>query len=147
MMKGVRFGYPPVSSCFNTTDDNVRANPMPKTKRDLASALDGLPVELTPRRIAQLREIAARDHGEEEAVLQALADRRRLKVLDALMGDELCVCVLVQLLGIKPSALSYHLSLLAEAGLVRARRDGSFQMYSLTVRGESALELLRKLLR
>jgi len=113
----------------------------------LTRGLEDLPVTLTPRRVSQLREIAARDHAEEEALLHALADHRRLIALAALQGGELCVCVLVELLDIKPSALSYHLSLLADAGLVRTRREGSFQLYSLTPRGESALELLRKLMK
>ena len=111
----------------------------------LTRGLEDLPVTLTPRRVAQLREIAAQDHAEQAAVLHALADHRRLKALAAFQGGELCACVLVQLLGLKPSALSYHLSLLADAGLVRSRRDGSFQLYALTPRGELALELLRKL--
>ena len=111
----------------------------------LTRGLEDLPVTLTPRRVAQLREIAARDHAEQATVLHALADHRRLKALAAFQGGELCACVLVQLLGLKPSALSYHLSLLTDAGLIKARRDGSFQVYSLTPRGRSALELVQKL--
>ena len=116
-----------------------------KTLAKFPMSLDHLPVAISQDHIARLQKIAERDYTNETNIIQALADRRRLKVLEALSEGELCACVLVQLLGLKPSALSYHLSLLTDAGLIKARRDGSFQVYSLTPRGRSALELVQKL--
>ena len=59
-------------------------------------------------------------------VLRAVANPIRLKILKALSVRELCVCVLVSLLGIQYSKLSYHLKLLKQAGLVKSRREGIF---------------------
>jgi len=107
--------------------------------------LKDLPVDITPERVKQLLEIQAGVYYERVAILQALADDRRLRLLDALENGELCACMMVDLLYLKPSALSYHLSLLTDAGLIRSRRDGSFQVYALTEEGKSVLNLLRGL--
>jgi len=64
-------------------------------------------------------------------VLQALADEKRLRILDALRGGERCVCELQADLEMRQSLLSHHLRALREAGLVRDRREGRWVHYSL----------------
>lgn len=55
------------------------------------------------------------------AVLKALADENRVRVLLAVQGRELCVCQIVELLGRAPSTVSKHLSILHQARLVDAQ--------------------------
>lgn len=62
-------------------------------------------------------------------ITKALADGTRLRMLMALRGRELCVCQLTELFHIAPSTASRHLSILAAAGLVVARRDGRWTHY------------------
>jgi ArsR family transcriptional regulator len=57
------------------------------------------------------------------AVLQALADANRLRILDLLMQGDSCNCELKERLGLPPNLLSHHLRALRQAGLVRSRRD------------------------
>jgi ArsR family transcriptional regulator len=63
--------------------------------------------------------------------LQALADEKRLRIVDLLRGGELCVCDLTAALEAGQSLLSFHLKTLKEAGLVTDRRDGRWVHYSL----------------
>ncbi len=65
------------------------------------------------------------------AVFQALADEKRLRIIDVLRGGEHCVCDLQGSLDLGQSLLSHHLRVLREAGLVRARREGRWVHYSL----------------
>ncbi len=62
-------------------------------------------------------------------IAQALADENRVRLLLALQGRELCVCQMVELLGLAPSTVSKHLSILRAAGLVRSRKDERWMFY------------------
>jgi DNA-binding transcriptional ArsR family regulator len=73
------------------------------------------------------------------------SDPVRVKLLRALSVCELCVCVLLSITSCKPSALSYHLKLLKDAGVVGLRRDKNFLIYSLTPLGYSVLDVLEKI--
>ena len=55
----------------------------------------------------------------------------RLKLLAALLGQEMCVCDLSDLLGISQSAVSHQLRLLRTSRLVKNRREGKSVFYSL----------------
>lgn len=61
----------------------------------------------------------------------ALSDPTRLRLLLALRGGELCACQLIALVGLAPSTVSKHLTLLREAGLVATRKDGRWVHYRL----------------
>lgn len=78
------------------------------------------------------------------SLFKVLADPTRLKILKALEVQSLCVCVLVECTDQKHSALSYHLKLLKEAGLVDSRRERSFQIYDLTEFGNLLLKYIEK---
>jgi ArsR family transcriptional regulator, arsenate/arsenite/antimonite-responsive transcriptional repressor len=63
---------------------------------------------------------------------KALADESRLNMLWLLMNHrELCVCDIMEALGITQSKASRHLSTLRHAGLVTGRKDGLWSHYSL----------------
>ena len=64
-------------------------------------------------------------------VFKALADETRLRILNLLCRRELCVCQIVEVLGIGQSKASRHLATLRHAGLVTDRREGLWMYYSL----------------
>ena len=65
------------------------------------------------------------------AVIKALADENRVRILMALGPKELCVCQIVELLGLAPSTVSKHIAILKHAGLVDSRKDGRWMFYRL----------------
>ena len=66
-----------------------------------------------------------------EAVLKALADKTRLRILGLLAGGEVCVCHIHESLRIPQPKASRHLAYLKRAGLVVDRKDGLWVHYRL----------------
>ena len=66
--------------------------------------------------------------GESEVVLEqffrALADRTRLRLLNLMGDEEVCVCFFVQVLGVSQPKISRHLAYLRRVGVVASRREG-----------------------
>lgn len=69
--------------------------------------------------------------GDSVRLLKALADDTRLRILNLVRRRELCVCQIVEALGIGQSKASRHLAHLKNAGLVKDRRQGLWIYYSL----------------
>lgn len=65
------------------------------------------------------------------AVTKALADENRVRLLAALEGQELCVCQLIELIGLAPSTVSKHLYILRSARLIQGRKNGRWMYYRL----------------
>ena len=65
------------------------------------------------------------------AGFKALADETRLRILKLLSRRELCVCQIVEVLGIGQSKASRHLAHLKNARVVTDRRDGLWTYYCL----------------
>lgn len=63
------------------------------------------------------------------AVLKAVADENRVRVLWAVRRRELCVCQIVELLGLAQSTVSKHVSILHAARLVESRKEGRWIYY------------------
>ena len=63
----------------------------------------------------------------------ALSDPLRVRVLDLLRHQELCVCDLCEVLEVSQSKLSFHLKTLKEAQLLQARQEGRWIYYSLNL--------------
>jgi DNA-binding transcriptional ArsR family regulator len=57
------------------------------------------------------------------AVTRALSDPGRVRILLALRRGELCVCQITELLGLAPSTMSKHLSVLRQGGLIASRKE------------------------
>ena len=72
-------------------------------------------------------------------VTKALADGQRVRILLLLQAGELCVCQIVEVLGLANSTVSKHLSLLAAAGLVDLRKDGRWAYYRIAGGAEKTL--------
>jgi DNA-binding transcriptional ArsR family regulator len=72
-------------------------------------------------------------------VLDALGDPTRRAVLDLVRGRERAVGDIARRLPVSRPAVSQHLRVLKEAGLVRDRQDGTRRLYSVDARGLRAL--------
>ena len=76
--------------------------------------------------------------------LKALGDETRLRMVALLAHGELCVCHLESGLELPQPTVSRHLGILRMAGLVEARRNGTWVFYRLA---EQTDELCRAQLR
>jgi len=64
-------------------------------------------------------------------ILSALADESRLRAFLLLRDQELCVCQIIEVLGLSPSTVSRHMTLLYQAGLVERRKEGKWHYYRI----------------
>ncbi len=69
--------------------------------------------------------------AELETLFMALADKTRLRLLNLMREDEICVCFFTEVLGESQPKISRHLAYLRNAGLVSARRDGKWMHYRI----------------
>ena len=65
------------------------------------------------------------------AVFRAVGDPTRARIVKLLESGELCVCQIQASIGLAPSTISKHLSILRQAGLVEDRQEGRWAYYSL----------------
>src|SRR5436190_3929850 len=70
-----------------------------------------------------------------DLLFRAFSDRTRLRILYMLRDGELCVCHIVDVLGVPQPKASRHLAYLRKAGLVRARKQGQWSYYRLAPAG------------
>jgi len=68
---------------------------------------------------------------DKELFFRALADRTRLRLLNLMGGDEVCVCFFVEILKTNQPKISRHLAYLRRAGIVGARREGQWIHYRI----------------
>jgi len=72
------------------------------------------------------------EHVAEVARLhKALSDPTRLKILSYLGGGELCVCEILEALGVQQPTVSHHLMILQSSGFVKSRKQGRWVAYSI----------------
>ena len=62
---------------------------------------------------------------------KVFGDSTRIKIINALMVRELCVCDIADITNSTPSAISHQLRVLKQAKLVKYRKDGKSVIYSL----------------
>ena len=72
-------------------------------------------------------------------VYAALADQTRLRMLALLRDGEICVCHIHASLEVPQPTASRHLAYLRKAGLVDARRDGTWMHYRLSPIGNPVI--------
>ena len=83
-----------------------------------------------------------------ESLFQALADRTRLRLLNLMGEQEVCVCYFVEILDLPQPTISRHLAYLRRMRLVAARRQGKWMHYRITVpANQFARQLLADTLR
>jgi ArsR family transcriptional regulator len=66
-----------------------------------------------------------------ELFFSALADKTRLRLLNLIGSDEVCVCYFVEVLGTNQPKISRHLAYLKRAGLVSMRKDWKWSHYRI----------------
>ncbi len=66
-----------------------------------------------------------------ELFYMALADKTRLRLLNLMRDEEVCVCFFTEVLGDSQPKISRHLAYLRNAGIVKARREGKWMHYSI----------------
>ena len=71
------------------------------------------------------------DYQKESEILKALANPIRLKIIDAIREEEVCVSTLEEITGASQSCVSQHLSVLRNLGMVETSRNGNLVCYSL----------------
>lgn len=64
-------------------------------------------------------------------LFKALADQTRLRLINLIGDEEICVCFFVEVLKTNQPKISRHLAYLKRAGVVAARRDGKWMHYRL----------------
>jgi ArsR family transcriptional regulator len=88
--------------------------------------------------------MAAKTHFDLDRFFQALGDKTRLRLLN-LMGDqEICVCYFVEILGSPQPKISRHLAYLRNAGIVAARREGKWMHYRIVMPRHAGAALILK---
>lgn len=65
-------------------------------------------------------------------LFRAFSDTSRVRILSAIVNQELNITTLAQMVGVTESAVSHHMRGLRQMRLVEARRDGKEVYYSLT---------------
>ena len=64
-------------------------------------------------------------------IFKALSDETRLRIIKLLEQGELCVCDITAALDMVQPKVSFHLSTLKEAGLIKDRKQGKWVHYRL----------------
>lgn len=70
--------------------------------------------------------------GDLADLYRIFGDGTRIKILYALLEEEMCVCAIAELLGMNQSAISHQLRILKDANLVGRRREGKEVFYFLS---------------
>ncbi len=79
-----------------------------------------------------------------EELFRALADRTRLRILNLVAEQEICVCYFVQVIDVPQPKISRHLAYLRKIGLVTTRREGKWMHYRLAMPSDlAAAEVLK----
>jgi len=78
------------------------------------------------------------------ALFRALADPARVRIVNALAtsDDPVCVCELIEPLGLSQGTVSHHLKRLTGAGLLEREQRGRWAYYSLSPEAASTLAAL-----
>lgn len=77
-------------------------------------------------------------------ITKALSDENRVRILMFLRDGELCLCQIIEMLGLASSTVSKHMSILFQAGLVHARKEGRWRYFRLP--GRDATSRIKKCL-
>jgi ArsR family transcriptional regulator len=68
-----------------------------------------------------------------DSLFRALADPTRLRLINLMAEQEICVCYFTEVIGAPQPKISRHLAYLRKAGVVAARREGKWMHYRLVV--------------
>ena len=69
------------------------------------------------------------------AMLKALGDENRIRILKMMRKGEICACKILEELAIGQPTLSHHMKILCDAGIVCARKESKWVHYSINQEG------------
>lgn len=92
-----------------------------------------------PSSLANLGELGVRSLTK---LFRALGDETRLRIVALLSHGELCVCHIEKALELSQPNVSRQLGILRAAGIVEARRDGSWMYYALAPQEHDAVKAI-----
>src|SRR6202167_4618249 len=99
------------------------------------------------RQCVYIKEMAAKHTFNMERFFQALGDNTRLRLLNLMGEQEVCVCYFVEILGSPQPKISRHLAYLRSTGIVAARREGKWMHYRIVMPPHiGATQILRQTL-
>lgn len=81
---------------------------------------------------------------DKELFFRALADRTRLRLINLMGADEVCVCFFVEILKTNQPKISRHLAYLRRSGIVDARREGQWMHYRIANPADADAERILK---
>lgn len=84
---------------------------------------------------------------DKELFFRALADQTRLRLLNLMGDDEVCVCFFVEILRSNQPKISRHLAYLRKAGIVSARRQGTWMHYRIVEPADTDAAMMLKAIR
>lgn len=70
-------------------------------------------------------------YSDKVKIFKALADTKRMMVVDMLSCGELCACEILEKFNITQPTLSHHMKILENCGLVTSRKEGKWTYYTL----------------
>ena len=88
--------------------------------------------------------LSAEEAAATAALFRALGDPARVRIVNALAttDDPVCVCELIEPLGLSQGTVSHHLKKLTDAGLLEREQRGRWAYYSLSPEAASTLAAL-----
>lgn len=75
------------------------------------------------------------DFSNDVKIFKAFCDEKRINILQLLKSGEKCACNLIESMNMGQSALSYHMKILCESGIVISRQEGKWTHYRLNKEG------------
>lgn len=72
------------------------------------------------------------NYSELSLMLKAIADPKRLKIIDLLSCGSLCACDILDHFAFTQPTLSHHMKVLEKVGVVTVTKDGTWHRYQLT---------------
>lgn len=64
-----------------------------------------------------------------------MGEDTRVRMIQMLLEEEMCICELIEKLNLSQSAVSHHVKILKQADLVNDRRNGKWTFYSINKQG------------
>ena len=81
------------------------------------------------------------DYEANAKIFKALSDPNRLKIIDILSCGEKCACDILENFEFTQPTLSHHMKVLIDCKLVRSRKEGLWNHYSLDISSANKLVL------
>jgi len=73
------------------------------------------------------------NYEEKAKIFKVLSDKNRLKIIDILSCKERCACDILECFDFTQPTLSHHMKVLSDLDLVRVRKEGLWNHYSLNM--------------